>query len=610
MLIYLVTVFSAICGSSARKDWEEVCYGSEVMFPKQFLPQLYRQPLYFTPKNGGESKVLMEEGKAKDSRLKVTSASVSLTDVNKRDEGVYTVLYDGKDSREVLKLKVLDCTEMINRQYMHNLEHVISDKVQYLEYNPPDNEDVPLILWNRTNTLNNDKRRGNVFRNNWRIPGVTQADNDFYNFRRGDKSLDSRILLTVKENTRSYNPKVNEHLLITNPFTGGPWTVTFKQETEDEWVTVMKDGRLLHGDDIFSERITIQSYGIEIYPVESTDSGTFEFRDQQGNLALSVQVEVIHESHHLVTYIVAAVALLLGICCCCCCKKRFCKKDKSADAATEGTAVTYHDNSTTTATGPVVYYHGTNQPTGPSYSNHPYPSVYPPHPVNHPAFTEPAAVSIEPPPLQPNTAVYPPQPTSMYPPEPTNVNPPQPTSMYPPEPTNVNPPQPTSMYPPEPTNVNPPQPTSMYPPEPTNVNPSQSTSMYPPQPTNVNPPQPTSMYPPEPTNVNPPQPTSMYPPHPTNVNPPQPTSMYPPEPTNPTNVNLPQPESSQYPPLSEVGPPTSQGSAAAPTFSSDVLSSDAELQFELKGVTFPSAPFLSSDETSSNVYNSDKLNFL
>ncbi|KAM4586924.1 uncharacterized protein V3H82_005673 [Fundulus diaphanus] len=541
MLIYLVTVFSAICGSSARKDWKEACYGSEVMFPKQFLPQLYRQLLYFTPSNGGESKVLMEEGKAKDSRLKVTSASVSLTDVNKRDEGVYTVLYDGKDSREVLKLKVIDCTEMINRHYMYNLDHAISDKVQYLEYSPPDNEDVPLILWNRTNTLKNDKRRGNVQYNIWRISGVTQADNGFYNFRRGDKSLDSRILLTVKENTHFYDPKVNEHLLITNPSTGGPWTVTFKQETEHEWVTVMKDGQLVQGDDTFSERMTIRSNGIEIYPVETTDSGTFEFRDQQGNLALSVQVEVFHESHHMVTYIVAVVALLLGICCCCCCKKRFCKKDKSADAATEGTAVTYHDNSTTTATGPVVYYHGTNQPTGPSYSNQPYASVYPPHPVNPPAFTEPAAVFIEPPPLQPNTAVYPPQPTSMYPPEPTNVNPPQPTSMYPPEPTNVNPSQPTSN-----------------------------------------------------------------PPHPTNVNLPQPTS----NPPHPTNVNLPQPESSQYPPLSEVGPPTSQGSAAAPTFSSDVFPSDAELKFELKGMTFPSAPYLSSDETSSHVYNSDKLNFL
>ncbi|XP_012711114.2 uncharacterized protein LOC105920148 [Fundulus heteroclitus] len=485
MLLLLVTVFSVFGGSLARlQKNERPCYGGEVEFPETTRSLLWRGPLYFTPSNGGERKILFEDGEAKDPRLKVSYVSVRLTDLTKKDEGVYEVSFGGKRSLEVLRLKILDCAEKIFKDYMHNLEYVISDKVQYLEYNPPDNKDIPLILWNRTNSLNNDRRRGNVQRNVWRIPGVTQADNGFYNFRRGDKSLDSRILLTVKENTRFYDPKVNEHLLITNPFTGGPWTVTFKQETEDEWVTMMKDGRLVHGDDIFSERITIQSYGIQIYPVESTDSGTFEFRDQQGNLALSVQVEVFHESHHasnVNTYIVVfVVALLLGICCCCCCfcKKRCCKKDKSADAATEGTAVTYHDKSAPTATGPVVYYHGTNQPTGPSYSNQPYPSVYPPHPVNPPAYTEPAAVSIEPPPSQPNTAMYPTHPTLMY------------------------------------------------------------------------------------------------------------------------------------PPLSEVGPPTSQGSAAAPTFSSDVFSSDAEPRFELKGMTFPSAPPLGSDVTISDVYNSDKLNFL
>ncbi|MED6251503.1 hypothetical protein ATANTOWER_031742 [Ataeniobius toweri] len=490
MLILLVTLFSAFCGASAGLLQEKACYGSEVKLPDNINPPLNKGLLYFTPSNGGERKILMEDGKAKDPRLKVSHISVRLTDLTKKDEGVYAVLLNGKDFLDVLQLKVLDCAQKISRFSMQDLEYTISEKAQYLEYSAPDNQNVTLTLWNRTDTLNNDDRRGNVERNVWRISRVTQADNGYYNFRRRDRSLDSRILLTVNENTYYYDPKVNGRLLITNPWTGGPWTVMFKQDTEDEKMRVMKDGRLYRDYNQFTGRIDVLNNGIEIDPVKTLDSGTFEFRDKQGNLALSAKGEIIQASHHATAYmVVGAVALVLGICCCycCCCRKSCCKEDRSAAGATEGPAVTYHDQSDPTAPGPVVYFHETNEPTGPSYSNQPYPSVYPPQPVNSPAFTEPTAVAIEPPPSQPNTTVYPPQ---------------------------------------------------------------------------------------------------------------------------ATNVNPPQPEFSLYPALSEIGPSTSQGSAAAPTFSSEVFSSDAEPRFQLKGVAFPSAPPLSSDAPTSAVYYSDKLNFL
>ncbi|TKS72399.1 hypothetical protein D9C73_006473 [Collichthys lucidus] len=59
------------------------------------------------------------------------------------------------------------------------------------------------------------------------------------------------------------------------------------------------------------------------------------------------------------------------------------------------------------------------------------------------------------------------------------------------------------------------------------------------------------------------------------------------------------------PAFSEVYPPARQEDV--PTV--PVLS-DPEPQFEVKGLTFPSAPPLSSDSTGCNVYTSDKLNFL
>lgn len=59
----------------------------------------------------------------------------------------------------------------------------------------------------------------------------------------------------------------------------------------------------------------------------------------------------------------------------------------------------------------------------------------------------------------------------------------------------------------------------------------------------------------------------------------------------------------------QVAPPEGQGSVPAPPLRSDVVSSESEPTFELKGVMFPSASPLTSDSTSCNVYTSDKLNF-
>lgn len=413
MLILLVTVFSALCAPCATVEVEEVCYGKSVTFPDATHPKRYDGPLYFTPSDGGRRKTLMEDGKAKDPRIKVGTLNLRLTDLNKKDEGVYAMSRNGKLSN-VLQLKIHECAQNIRVYYKQEWSYRLIDNTHYVEYTPLDNPDVTVILWNETNLWNNDKTKGYVENRDWKISGVTQSNNNgFYNFRRRDGFLKSRILLTVKEDTQYLDPIVNERIFIRNHWTGRPWSVTFKQDTEDERETVIEDGQFFW-DNMFSARLSIQENGIEIYPVESTDSGTFEFRDKQGNLVLSVQVDVtqykdIPEANPtIIGIVVAVVALLLGICCCCC-KKRCCKKDKSASA--KGV--------------PTLIYHGETQPTTPGYLNQPYGSVYPPQPVNPPAFTETAAVSIEPQPAQPNTNVYPRQPT--------NINPPQPEpSLYPP----------------------------------------------------------------------------------------------------------------------------------------------------------------------------------
>ncbi|XP_030252204.1 uncharacterized protein LOC115568766 isoform X2 [Sparus aurata] len=59
-----------------------------------------------------------------------------------------------------------------------------------------------------------------------------------------------------------------------------------------------------------------------------------------------------------------------------------------------------------------------------------------------------------------------------------------------------------------------------------------------------------------------------------------------------------------------VSAPGGQGATPAPSLGSDCLTSDPDTKFELKGLTLPSAPPLGSDSGVSDVYTSDKLNFL
>lgn len=221
--------------------------------------------------------------------------------------------------------------------YKHEWSYLLPENTHDVEYTPLNHQNVTVILWNKTNLWNNDKTKGYVENNEWKISGVTQSDNNgFYNFRQRDRTLKSRILLTVKgksrsfiignyiliffnksahitllisilsntEDTQYYDPKVKERLFIGNHWTGRPWSVTFKKYVENEQDTVIQHGQLVFKS-MFYGRINIQHNGIEIYPVEPTDSGTFEFTDQQGNLALSVHVDVTRgEAQYIHTFFI------------------------------------------------------------------------------------------------------------------------------------------------------------------------------------------------------------------------------------------------------------------------------------------------------------------
>jgi len=72
--------------------------------------------------------------------------------------------------------------------------------------------------------------------------------------------------------------------------------VTLKTSNDEEH-EVIRDGKLVREDFWFFRRIFDSEHGIEIDPVERRDSGTLEFRDQDGNLALAVILNLIPGKH-------------------------------------------------------------------------------------------------------------------------------------------------------------------------------------------------------------------------------------------------------------------------------------------------------------------------
>nr|XP_046262346.1 uncharacterized protein LOC124068277 isoform X2 [Scatophagus argus] len=401
MLLLLSWLVSfCLFGSSVGAAFEEICYGRDFRLPYDYTPPLYNGKLYFTPSKGGPRKLMMDNGEAKDPRMKVSYSTVRLKDLRESDDGTFSVMF-GTRMYDFLKLKILDCAEEVTRYYGHLYSYSVPREAEFLEFIPLHSVDQLMVLWNLTDSQTNKGARRQMKRNSWEISGVTQADAGYYNLRKKDNTLLSRVLLRVEESRRHYDTKVNTRLFIQKPFVDVPWTVTFTREGETEQIPLMKDGKPFKESSwnleaSFRRRISFLHDSIEIAPVQIRDSGTFEFRDPQGNLAESA--EVLVEPEFTPTWVYAAISggiifAVIFCCCCirkCCCGKSSSKRDESAAA---------------------VYHHDENRPTGPTSYSAALASHYSYRPVNSLASREPATASLGPPVYNPvNIHVNPTQP--------------------------------------------------------------------------------------------------------------------------------------------------------------------------------------------------------
>ncbi|KAM3612856.1 uncharacterized protein V6R79_015636 [Siganus canaliculatus] len=357
MSLGYLTVSCFILGLSAGLEWQpELCYGRDYLFPEKYRPRSFGGKLYFTPRDGGQRKLLMDNREAKDPRITVSTNSARLKDVTEKDDGIYSISSFDRRVIDVISLTVKDCAQGVSRMYGNTYMYKIPRQADFIEYIPSKPEAPQMVLWNRTDPQINIGSRLKVKDDVAKINSVTQADNGHYNFRKADRSLVTRIHLTVQEDRLYIDSEVSEQLTIKNPSFNLPWTVNFIPDGNNLRKTLVIEGQLAtgYGSDAapFRGNTEVHSDGIEISYVETTHSGLYEFYDPQGNLAQTVRVKVKSKTTSALIYAaVVGGALLMGTLCCCCCMRKCCCRKSSSKR---------------TAAAPDMHYH--NQPTGPNHS--------------------------------------------------------------------------------------------------------------------------------------------------------------------------------------------------------------------------------------------------
>lgn len=180
-------------------------------------------------------------------------------------------------------------------------------------------------MWNRTGSLIN-KENLKINRNKIHVQSLTQLDNGYYNLRRKNKDLISREKVQVEGNgikldvflyviknmiqfTLFHTAKEvyltatdKESLFIQFPFSSKTWTLTYISDGDDEEHTLVDKGIKVRDSYVyvpFKRRFSKYDDGVEINPVESGDSGTFYFKDTNGNLAETVVLEVLGEQKEI-----------------------------------------------------------------------------------------------------------------------------------------------------------------------------------------------------------------------------------------------------------------------------------------------------------------------
>lgn len=320
----------------------EKCYGSYYEFPFHFTPTLFKESIYYKPR-GEARKLVVSDGQPRDKRFSIVYGHIRMKDLTEQDdEGV--LLFGKTDN---IKLSIDDCQDPQSSYYGFLFSWRIPSGAEYLEFSKMTSSGYakPEVVWNRTD---DSIGWGTVTRNHFEIYNLKQKHSGYYKFMSAKGALIKWKRLEVKEFYQHLEYMAGDyleqhfsaelpslrHILFT------PQGSDYEHTIERKYM----DDRMELTDSYFSFR-----------NLQYEDSGTYKFIDDDGFLAVHMELVVNEAQAPAWVYVVALVVIVLCIIfCCCCVKKCCCKKSSNKRNSPE-----------TEAAAPPVFYHNTTQSSPP-----------------------------------------------------------------------------------------------------------------------------------------------------------------------------------------------------------------------------------------------------
>lgn len=369
MLTWVYLLLSAAYSSPGdAMESDTVCYGRDYTIPQSIQPHLFQTKLFFRPTSpkGSPQKLVLDNYEVKDTHYKSTFTSFQVLETTDEDDGIFSVMNNDGSTYDLLRLDILDCSHRLTQNYGETLELLVEiQNASYLEFLPLNSPFDPVVLWSQNNGSSGVELMGQMEGNSWVIKCVTQKQEGHYTFRYSDRRFLSRNFLGVKENHISYTLAAKEDLTITFNLDPELCYLYFFPEGKTKPILLIRAGKLV--DDYvehFKSGIELHIMSIfnaTFYDLHDDDSGMFELRDQDSNLALMVMLTVL-KSHTWQTYIGFGIVSIAGavVAIRSCCKGNLSKRNTSASRT--GQAVFDGDET----------YQLTGQPSSPSYPSQPY----------------------------------------------------------------------------------------------------------------------------------------------------------------------------------------------------------------------------------------------
>ncbi|KAK7922781.1 hypothetical protein WMY93_009683 [Mugilogobius chulae] len=307
MLLQLI-VFTLVDFGASWSTTNE-CYGSSYTL----TPSQTTSPIYFMPKSIDKRILVVENGQSKHERFEATLSGIKIKDLTEQDNGA--ILYF--DNENTVYLTVSDCASADTKYYGEVFSWIIPYDAQYLEFSQvlPEGPLKPVTYWNRSLA---SVKRGQVNHDYFEIHNLKQKDSGYYRFRRYGNRLIKWKRIRVEANHKHF--ELNE---------GDDLDMDFPNGFKFAYITFVAEGSTYEEEidrSVLSRRMEVARSYFIFRGLRHGDAGIYKFRDIEGNVAVTMQLEVIIAEIPTWVYIVIFAVIILGLLICCCCIKKCCCK--------------------------------------------------------------------------------------------------------------------------------------------------------------------------------------------------------------------------------------------------------------------------------------------